>query len=1374
MRPAFQLARWLPLLLTLLAGGPLTAQNGGDCNANGQPDDEETRLEHFARQPTVSELPGQPEVADLDGDGDGDLVLTEDFTDSLALLLNDGRGRFTLRRIALGYHPLAVQSGDADADDDIDLFVIAPGSVVHTLRNDGDGDFTAADPFQLRPTDLMRAVELNGDGRADLLSMAIAGGSIQVMLGVGDGTFTAGDLLTGIPFGTYPLTGDADGDGDPDLFVGDPQLQAVLLFRNDGAGDLELVSAMTVSAIPRSMAVGDLTGDGAADVLMGLRNVPPVLIENDGTGILQLPAPVSDQETAGIDLVDLDGDDALDLLLAGASGRPLQVLRNDGTGGLTPIAHYDVGGPTFVGDLDGDRHADLLYSASRFVRGRGNGRFDAPLALRTSVALRDHLPRDIAVADVNGDQRDDVIALTGELSTLRALSAGGFADVIHWPLSQAVDRLAAGDLDGDGDPDAIAGASEGAPLLLLDNVDGVLQERAPISPSLRARQVLLSDVDGDADLDVVTQPYLTVVRNDGDGRFAAPQPASAELFDATLAMADVDEDGDVDILAAPLPDRPGYAVFRNAGDGTFTPREESLNTFGRQIRRVLAADINGDQHVDAVMIDEGVRVWSLLGDGTGRFAPLDSPPIRDLIGLGPAVVHDVDADGDVDVLLAANGVLHVLVNPGNGRFVFGPSFDLPVNAVALQVAELDGGPPSDLAMIGFGTSARVGRVTILPATQAAAANDCDGNRRPDECDLAGHDCDGNGRLDGCDPDADGDTVPDACDRCPGSDDRSDRDADGTVDCEDGCPNDPAKQAPGACGCGTADLDPDADGVAHCVDNCRNVANGDQADRDGDLAGDACDDCPDDPGQIVRGPCQCGEPLVDTDRDRVLDCVDGCPVDARKSAPGVCGCGLPEVATEDGDGDGHPGCLDNCPRVANAEQMDRDGDLIGDSCDPLPDTAACTGDCDGDGTVHPDDLRRGISVLFGAIQLTDCLPFDADGDGAVRANDLVGILERTWRCAPPATPTATPTVPPTPTPIQDVLVGRGSGPPALCRLPNGEVRIAFADGDIRVRRYDALGEPIGTPITVSTAASRGALPRIACSADGSSLVVWEARVSGATNGADVMARFLSPDGTPLTEPFLIHVDDAGDQIRPAVTSDGAGRWAVVWQGGTDIFVQHLSGPPAGQLPRERRVNGELGGDHPNAGMAADGSLVVVYGAGARVVATLLDPAGDSRGAAIPLNEFARIDSRPGLAVAADGTFVALWHGEDFVADVVRGRRFSAAAAPLGEPFTVGPTVAFLVGFEKIAVALLPDGGFAAAWVLDPGTLVGAEGTELGWRRFAANGAPLDAGERVNRALLGFQQSPDLIAGAEGVTIAWHTNAVAGGQSGIFTRRFAATP
>ncbi|MDX2001408.1 MAG: T9SS type A sorting domain-containing protein [Chitinophagales bacterium] len=167
---------------------------------------------------------------------------------------------------------------------------------------------------------------------------------------------------------------------------------------------------------------------------------------------------------------------------------------------------------------------------------------------------------------------------------------------------------------------------------------------------------------------------------------------------------------------------------------------------------------------------------------------------------------------------------------------------------------------------------------------------------------------------------------DSCGVCAGGNTgivpNPDSDSDGVLDCNDGCPNDINKTAPGQCGCGNADTDSDSDGTADCNDLCPNDINKTapgqcgcgiaDIDSDNDGTADCNDLCPSDPTKIAPGVCGCNNPDVDTDNDGVLNCNDGCPFDPNKLAPGACGCGRPDTDT---DTDGTADCNDGCPNDA---------------------------------------------------------------------------------------------------------------------------------------------------------------------------------------------------------------------------------------------------------------------------------------------------------------------------------------------------------------------------------------------------------------------------------------------------------------------------
>ena len=148
-------------------------------------------------------------------------------------------------------------------------------------------------------------------------------------------------------------------------------------------------------------------------------------------------------------------------------------------------------------------------------------------------------------------------------------------------------------------------------------------------------------------------------------------------------------------------------------------------------------------------------------------------------------------------------------------------------------------------------------------------------------------------------------------------------------------------------------DTDGDGVTDVDDNCPAIANPEQIDNDDDTIGDLCD--------------------PDIDGDGVLNSADQCPDDYGEAAYAGC----PARFLLDQDADGVADVDDNCPLVANPEQIDNDDDTIGDLCDP---------DIDGDAILNgvdkcPDDFGEaayeGCPARFLSDGDSDGIPDDYD-------------------------------------------------------------------------------------------------------------------------------------------------------------------------------------------------------------------------------------------------------------------------------------------------------------------------------------------------------------------------------------------------------------
>lgn len=208
-------------------------------------------------------------------------------------------------------------------------------------------------------------------------------------------------------------------------------------------------------------------------------------------------------------------------------------------------------------------------------------------------------------------------------------------------------------------------------------------------------------------------------------------------------------------------------------------------------------------------------------------------------------------------------------------------------------------------------------------------------------------------------DSDNDSIPDATDNCPDTEnpDQTDIDSD---DIGDACDNCPGVANPGQ-------EDGDTDGIGSACDNCPLDNNPNQLDDDGDGVGDLCDIC-------------YGNDNVDNDGDGMCNDSDNCASVSN-----------PQQEDYDGDGVGDP--CDNCPGLENQNQANTDGDNFGDACDNCQgvvndDQANNDGDSYGD-ACESDDDNDGVSDVIDNCQFvanTDQDDFDSDGDGDVCDDD----------------------------------------------------------------------------------------------------------------------------------------------------------------------------------------------------------------------------------------------------------------------------------------------------------------------------------------------------------------------------------------------------
>ena len=278
------------------------------------------------------------DFGDLNGDQAVDILVGRD--PDASIYLNDGNGTFDLHAtIGLNLAEVfSVALADFDADGDLDaLLGVQNGqftSANQVFLNDGSGGFTfSGQDFGPSNARSVAAADLNGDGFPDIFE-AVQGGPNRVWLNNGAAFFTATAQMLGNETSFSVALGDLNGDGHLDAFVSNDG-DADRVWFNDGAGNFTASPQVFSERSSLAVALGDLDGDKDLDAVIGIDgaiNFEPLEIWlNDGTGIFQLSAnnpPIL--RTLGIALGDVDQDGDLDIFTANF-GADL-VFLNNGSG----------------------------------------------------------------------------------------------------------------------------------------------------------------------------------------------------------------------------------------------------------------------------------------------------------------------------------------------------------------------------------------------------------------------------------------------------------------------------------------------------------------------------------------------------------------------------------------------------------------------------------------------------------------------------------------------------------------------------------------------------------------------------------------------------------------------------------------------------------------------------------------------------------------------------------------------------------------------------------------------------------------------------------------------------------------------------------
>ncbi|MEM1318719.1 MAG: T9SS type A sorting domain-containing protein [Bacteroidota bacterium] len=622
--------------------------------------------------------PNYAEPADMDGDGDLDLLITSSGDFRVSWLENeDGEGNYGARHIINSEQLFGMidgQSGDVDGDGDLDVIVAATLGVWWYENLDGAGNFGPRRRVTDRSGNNSMAVgDLDGDGDPDLIITGyIAFEDDVLVFRNNNGGFSQGQTLTKDMDEVRLFDVDLDGDLDA-VTVG---YRSMRWYPNNGDGTFGTgVTVSSLAFLPIGGYVGDVDGDTDMDFLTVSREDSTLVwFENLGNNMdfsdphpIALSYPVDVGVIRGED-IDLDGD--LDIWLGKNDDSALELYLNDGSANFNAVpAPATENGISMInyGDLDGDGDLDLILVSTIQDHIVWLENLDGKGDYGEENRLYPDLPngiRHMELEDLDKDGDLDVLigsTIDGQISWLEKLGPG-----VYRPYEILVEGIRGftafevGDLNGDGHLDLMVATGESKEIVWFEHLDGLISfspKRLIAQFDEETTDVSMRDLNNDGIQDVLYAREgwngLGWLRHmDGQGSFGNPIDLISNSRDGSaIIAADMDNDGDQDIIGGI-----GLAFyFENIdGAGTFGDRQILRGISG--LREIEAVDLDEDNDLD-LLFAGGSSARFIENLGGGNFE--EGVYVGSLRRAESITAVDLNQDGRLDIL-GANSESHTV------------------------------------------------------------------------------------------------------------------------------------------------------------------------------------------------------------------------------------------------------------------------------------------------------------------------------------------------------------------------------------------------------------------------------------------------------------------------------------------------------------------------------------------------------------------------------------------------------------------------------------------------------------------------------------------------------------------------------------------
>jgi hypothetical protein len=331
------------------------------------------------KEQTIAELinPGNSDVADLDGDGDMDILSSSSnsIDDKIVWYKNDGHGNFGKQKIIsfrTEEDPISVYAADLDDDGDMDVFTASTiDNKIAWYKNDGHGNFSTQKIIttNAKYAHSVCVADIDGDGNKDVLSASLTDNKIAWYKNDGAGNF--GDqkiITTNIKKPSSVHAADINNDGATDVFVTSVSSKIIAWYKNDGTGNFtqKIISSDLLDA--NELTVADLDGDGEKDILVAIFDGNKIIwYKNNGAGNFSDEKIISTNKTDGaiaLSAADFDRDGDMDVFSASRNDNKIAWYENKGGGEFAEqrviSTNVSVAIDVELADLDGDGKVDVM------------------------------------------------------------------------------------------------------------------------------------------------------------------------------------------------------------------------------------------------------------------------------------------------------------------------------------------------------------------------------------------------------------------------------------------------------------------------------------------------------------------------------------------------------------------------------------------------------------------------------------------------------------------------------------------------------------------------------------------------------------------------------------------------------------------------------------------------------------------------------------------------------------------------------------------------------------------------------------------------------------------------------------------------------